>query len=342
MDLGNFITFGHLDRRKAKNIIENATAKQDEYIEELKEEEEQKNIDLEELGFLKKEIYETEIYEFAIYYKKIGEIKVNNFYLDEVTKKELDHSVYEVQEVVTHFQEIGGVIGGSAVAGATLAYGAFGVAGLVGTASTGTAIGTLSGAVATKASLAWLGGGALSVGGAGMTGGILVLGGIAIAPLAVVGMLFGVNKGKKALNEAENYADSIEVIVEKMKTAIFELSTIRRSIFIVSNTLKPLKILLAQYNFELNKIIQRLDNRNFIAKFIIDPIKSRFFNIDILTNKEMELFLDASNIFEAIRKISNIPIIDENGAFLSISIETVNNEISLLTDKTSGRIDVFR
>ena len=40
-----------------------------------------------------------------------------------------------------------------------------------GTASTGTAISALSGAAATKAALAWLGGGALSSGGGGMAAG---------------------------------------------------------------------------------------------------------------------------------------------------------------------------
>ena len=45
----------------------------------------------------------------------------------------------------------------------------------VGTASTGTAISTLSGAAATKATLAWLGGGALAAGGFGVAGGVVVL-----------------------------------------------------------------------------------------------------------------------------------------------------------------------
>lgn len=49
-----------------------------------------------------------------------------------------------------------------------------------GTASTGTAISTLSGAAATKATLAWLGGGALAAGGLGVAGGVVVLGAIGV------------------------------------------------------------------------------------------------------------------------------------------------------------------
>jgi len=52
---------------------------------------------------------------------------------------------------------------------------AMGIATTFGTASTGTAISTLSRAAAQKAALAWLGGGALSAGGAGIAGGKALL-----------------------------------------------------------------------------------------------------------------------------------------------------------------------
>lgn len=71
----------------------------------------------------------------------------------------------------------GGMVGGS------MALGAWAIVSAIGTASTGTAIGTLSGVAATNATLAWFGGGALAAGGAGMSGGMLVLGGIVAAPI---------------------------------------------------------------------------------------------------------------------------------------------------------------
>ena len=58
------------------------------------------------------------------------------------------------------------------------------VSGLVatfGTAGTGTAISALSGAALTKATLAWLGGGALATGGLGVAGGAIVLGAVGVA-----------------------------------------------------------------------------------------------------------------------------------------------------------------
>ncbi len=71
----------------------------------------------------------------------------------------------------------GGLVGG------TTAIGAWGLVSLIGSASTGTAISSLSGVAATNATLAWFGGGSLATGGAGMVGGFWVLGGIVAAPI---------------------------------------------------------------------------------------------------------------------------------------------------------------
>ncbi len=85
---------------------------------------------------------------------------------------------------------------------------AMGIATSFGVASTGTAISTLSGVAATNAALAWLGGGALAVGGGGMAAGntlLLLAGpvgwGIAATVLVTTGIMFIFNrKNKKRLN----------------------------------------------------------------------------------------------------------------------------------------------
>ena len=70
-----------------------------------------------------------------------------------------------------------------------------------GTASTGTAISSLSGASATKATLAWWGGGSVTSGGFGMAGGMVTLGGIALA--AGTAVFAGVGYAFKRMDEAE-------------------------------------------------------------------------------------------------------------------------------------------
>jgi hypothetical protein len=104
----------------------------------------------------------------------------------------------------------------AATAGSAAAGGAFTFASTVGVAGTGTAIGTLSGAAATNASLAWLGGGSLAAGGLGMAGGALVLGGLVVAPaLAVTGFMIEA-QGEKQLASASAYVAKIEGTIERM------------------------------------------------------------------------------------------------------------------------------
>jgi hypothetical protein len=93
--------------------------------------------------------------------------------------------------------------------GASISYfgssAALGLASTFGVASTGTAISTLSGAAATNASLAWLGGGALAAGGGGMLVGTIVLHCIPIVGYMIIGFsvygFFHKRKNDKRLKE---------------------------------------------------------------------------------------------------------------------------------------------
>lgn len=90
-------------------------------------------------------------------------------------------------------------------AGIGIGKGAAFLVGSYGMASTGTAIGTLSGAAATNATLAWLGGGSLAAGGGGMAMGTLVLGGLAAAPALIVAGYGVARKGEQALSSAVEF-----------------------------------------------------------------------------------------------------------------------------------------
>lgn len=109
-----------------------------------------------------------------------------------------------------------GVAGGAAFA-SMAPTAAMWVATTFGTASTGTAISTLSGAAASKAALAWLGGGALNVGGAGVAGGKALLAlagpigwGISGASIVASAAFLG-NKNKKISTEAIKEAKKITI-----------------------------------------------------------------------------------------------------------------------------------
>ena len=95
--------------------------------------------------------------------------------------------------------------GGGIASGGVVALGAYGAVGMLGTASTGTAIGTLSGAAATNATLAWLGGGSLAAGGLGVAGGAAVLGGIVAAPALLAGAFYLNCKADEAMSKAKTF-----------------------------------------------------------------------------------------------------------------------------------------
>ena len=84
------------------------------------------------------------------------------------------------------------------------AFGAYGAAGALATASTGTAIASLSGAAATNATLAFFGGGSLAAGDLGMAGGTAVLGGLVAGPALAIGGAFMAFKAEKSLNDAKS------------------------------------------------------------------------------------------------------------------------------------------
>lgn len=120
-----------------------------------------------------------------------------------------------------------GTAGGFAAAGGTTA-----AVMALGTASTGTAISTLSGVAATNATLAALGGGALAAGGGGMALGSLVLGGATLGVgLLIGGIIFSVagssvsNKADEAWNQMkknEQKINSIRNYLQRLKSVADE------------------------------------------------------------------------------------------------------------------------
>ena len=110
---------------------------------------------------------------------------------------------------------IGGLAGGT-LAGASAGAAAGAIAGAVGTASTGTAISGLSGAAATNATMAWLGGGAISAGGGGMAAGALVLNSVIAGPALLVGGFAVSKQGAKAKTKAVDAETQVNVATAQL------------------------------------------------------------------------------------------------------------------------------
>lgn len=171
---------------------------------------------LEELGALKVSVWA----DFSRFSDAFEKIKNRPVFEGVVSKDELSSSEVRFEEIVgmsvtaneilkTSATAAGaGVLAGIAAYGGTMSFGI---------ASTGTAIGTLSGAAATNATLAALGGGALAANGLGMAGGTVVLGGMVAAPVAAVGGIFLALKGSENLDKAMEVKSSVDSAVYKMR-----------------------------------------------------------------------------------------------------------------------------
>ena len=125
----------------------------------------------------------------------------------------------------------GEVVGGGAAAigtGVLVGMASYGGATMLATASTGTAISTLSGVAATNATLAWLGGGSLATGGIGIAGGMAVLGGIVAAPVLAVGGFVLAAKARENLAAARSNHAQAQKSAREMRAAASTVDGIRK------------------------------------------------------------------------------------------------------------------
>jgi len=263
--------------------------------EQLETERELTNSHLETLGELKVSIYEGSLADFVDIFSKIKNIDfednlnlglLNN--VDEQDMLDIKNTVLEMQEVLG-----GGIaaLGSGALAG----FGALGGVGMLASASTGTAIASLSGAAATNATLAWLGGGSLAAGGFGIAGGMAVLGGIVAGPVLAVGGMMMASKAEEAKYTAyENY-DKAKAAVEEMDAACFCFIVIYKRVDEFIEILEPLNDIFEDYIDILeNIVVKSNDYRDY-------------------THAEKENVMITASIAQTVKNICDAPIIDENG-----------------------------
>ena len=187
-------------------------------------------------------------------YESIKAIRVN--WKQQAEKIELE---YKKAEVKAAGQGAAGVGAGVAVVtlGPTVA---MGVATTFGVASTGTAISALSGAAATNAALAWLGGGAIWAGGGGMAAGSAFLAlagpvGWAIAGLSVVAsglMFFKTKNDKERLENIYTHISNRDI--KSYELAIVELSERIKRIFAEAAKLKEAVIKIETFGTDYSQM----------------------------------------------------------------------------------------
>ncbi len=284
------------DNSTANRYNERAKKMYDDAQSDLNLERKNTNTKMEELGALKLKIYQNSVKDFVDIFSLIKNINFEDK-LDLGTGiSDSDFkNILQIKKDVLKISELAGATTAALGGGVLAGFGAFGGAGLLATASTGTAIGTLSGVAATNATLAWFGGGSLAAGGLGMAGGMVVLGGIVAGPiLAIAGGIFAA-KAETAKHESYANYDRAVAYAEEMKTAQVIVEEIRERVEEFITILKSLESIFEDYLDKLENIVYK--NKDYLT----------------YTDEDKQTVMAIAGIASTVKNICDAPIIDENG-----------------------------
>ena len=230
----------------------------------LKEVEEEYNGAVQLIGQKSCELYEArkqsvqEINRFEIYLNSLSNSPIEFERVLSLVKSDLKeiHEAMKLEEENRSANIRGAGMGAAGLAGGTVVAVAgstalMAAATAFGTASTGVTISSLSGAAATNAALAWLGGGTLATGGGGMSAGSALLGlagpvGWSIAGVAAIGA--GVitakknsESARKATSQAKELRAKAQILSEKcseLECLTKQTGNLRQKIAIACETLE--------------------------------------------------------------------------------------------------------
>jgi hypothetical protein len=280
------------------------------------------NTALESLGGKKLFVLDKSISRFIASFEKLKNVQLEDSTgMDELNKFCLDkQSAAELKEMSGYASSILGGTAAGAVGGALAGFGAYSAAMLFGAASTGTAIATLSGVAATNATLAFLGGGSLAVGGLGMAGGMAVLGGLVAGPaLAIMGFIVGAKASANLDNAKSNYAEA-QKIAEELRSAAILCNGIRRRSYMFYRLLIRLDALFSPLVYSMEMIISRKGNKRqqswigrLFSKQNISNQQPLTIDWNQFSKNEKHTLAAATAIAKAIKTVLDTPILTEDG-----------------------------
>jgi len=203
-----------------------------------------------------------------------------------------------------------------AVSGAITAFGAYGLATTFATASTGTAIASLSGVAASNATLAFFGGGSLAAGGFGIVGGTAVLGGLVAGPaLLVMGFITGAKASKNLDDAYANDAKAKEIATE-LDTASDQCLAISRRTMMFYNFLTRLDAYFTPLIFAMQ-----------------DIIKSEGIDYSKYSVESKKVIAGAASMAGTIKSVLDTAILTENGELTKDSEKLSKSMYMMLKDK---------
>ncbi|WP_373054444.1 hypothetical protein [Thioalkalivibrio sp.] len=252
---------------------------------------------LEDLGQTKLHLYRDSILPFVDVFSKIKNVDFRDDDLlkdNSLTVSKSD--VLAIEKAGMSMQDVAVGGAGAIGAGGLAGLAAYGGVGALATASTGTAIGTLGGAAATNATLAWLGGGSLATGGMGVAGGTAVLGGIVAGPVLAVGGMILASKAEAAKENAYTNLTQAKAAAEQMKTA--------------TRVAKAIGLRAQQVDSALLAL-----NRAFVKLFAdLERLVANSTDYSTFSEAERKGVMMTAMLAKTLKNVMEAPLITENGA----------------------------
>lgn len=245
-------------KEEIENLLNDAQRIYDNAKNEFENQKKKTTKALEDLGKVKVKAWSENMDSFATSFGAFKNVEMNR--IEESTlnfigsDEEPKQMLINIENASMNANEVAKAGFAAVGTGALVGVAAYGGAMMFGTASTGTAIATLSGAAKTNATLAWFGGGAKAVGGLGMTAGKLVLAGIVVAPIIAVATVIAGAKGKEKLAEAKKIHAEAENAVSQMSTITTGMQGIAKMSDNYSGFIKKLSKKFAPFIKELERI----------------------------------------------------------------------------------------
>lgn len=324
---------------KAKEYIDDAQYIYDNAKDRLESQQIQTSQDLESLGKTKLYSWSNTIGCFVKIFGNFKNVTFENTPKIDVTfQNQLnDNNLKNMVVASIKAQEVikGGV--GALGAGALAGIASYGGVMMFASASTGTAIASLTGVAATNATLAWLGGGSLAAGGFGMAGGAIALGGIVLGPvLAVAGFLMAA-KSEENLAKAKKQYQEAKNAVEKMETIISVLSSVSNLCSLYEDFIKSFGEKLDYVSNRVQEMYEREYSTqskglvNSIKKMLGMKIKVNYKKLSIQDKQILHIYCLCAQLLNSVLAT---PLLDKQGNLIESAEATLSeaqeNSIKLL------------
>jgi hypothetical protein len=272
------------------------------------------------LGELKFNLYQKKLIPFVAAFKKIHNIDFQHDAIEDELQLAVDQAdMADIESATLKMTDIvsGGVM--SLGTGGLAGLAAYGSVGLLASTAGGTAIGGLSGVAATNATLAWLGGGALSAGGLGMAGGAYVLGSIVAGPVLAVGGMMLASKAEEAKHNAYSNLSTARVAAEQMEIASVAAQGVHTRIKEIHQVLGKLEDTFEPLLDGLQSLVTH-SPKNWSGK--LDYMK--------LSKEDQVGIMVSMMMAKTIKNVLETPILDEQGLITEASgavIDTAHNNL---------------